>query len=99
MGSPVNTLRISEDANTALKAVAVRFPEWSIAQLGSKLLVESCRAILSTTEPAFPTALYIRAQISNPVENLADLGERYESLRVAEGAKAKKKQAAEKPAA
>lgn len=63
MGTPRIHLRISDDANDALKKVVAKFSKWSLAQLGDTLLLESCRAILSEKAPNFPTVDYIRHQI------------------------------------
>lgn len=63
MGTPATQLRVSEEANQALKDVAARFPEWSLAQLAQKLLVEACRAVTSEQPVPLPTVDYLRAQL------------------------------------
>lgn len=90
MGVQRKNFEISDETDTALKQVAARFPEWSLRQLGNKLLLESCRAILSSAPPRLPTLEYIRGQINPPPEPStipypAD-ADRYEALRVAEAA-------------
>lgn len=103
MGTKTTKINVTFEANEAVNQLASRFPEWSAAQLASKLLIESSEAILAGGTPVFPTVDYIRGQLSRrhaapaktavPPQNErpADPGERYESLRVAEEARIEKK--------
>lgn len=65
MGAETTKLSITLEANDALKKVVARFPQWSLAQLGDKLLLESCQAILTSENPVLPTVDYLRQQIGN----------------------------------
>lgn len=73
MGTPSTQLRITTDANDALKEVAARFPAWSLAQLANTLLLEACRACLGKTPAALPTVGYIRQQLGISEPNSLDV--------------------------
>jgi hypothetical protein len=100
MGAETTKLSISLEANDALKKVSARFPEWSLARLGDKLLLESCQAILSEKRSPLHTIDYIRQQIgADPMtDQLETIAARIEEAAAAFG-EAKKQQAARKHAA
>ena len=69
MSTPDNKLRISDEAHAALRELVVAFPEWSAAQLGSKLIIEASRAAQGKGPALLATVGYIRRQLGFPADS------------------------------
>lgn len=82
MATPETKVRLSHHAAEALKRLVVRFPEWSEAQIASKLLVEACAAALGEKPVTLPTVVYMRGETVEQKDQPLTEGRLLEILRL-----------------
>ena len=64
MAAPAGThVRISEDTNTSLKALAKKAPQFSVSALADQFLREACLAAMGKAHASLPTVTYLRTTL------------------------------------